>query len=287
VDVPFPQEMIADTLKEMELGEAKLGFELGEDQRLGFPANYLLRLTEALPKAKIEDGTGALTEMRLIKSPQEIECMRKACDISVKAYDRCLQQLKPGMTRREIADRLYISMIEEGAHPRHPGFLMLNSSTRYDDRRYNKGDRMIADFGACFEGYYGDITRMAIFGEPTDEHKKDHQTACDVIQLCFESMQPGTPIAELSRAANRELVKRGYQAVDSPKRIGHGIGMARAEPPSLNEVETELHRPGMILALEPKVRSDKSAVHLEEDVLITAKGPEFLTTGCRDLRVIT
>jgi Xaa-Pro aminopeptidase len=81
-------------------------------------------------------------------------------------------------------------------------------------------------------------------------------------------------------------LKRGYQAVDSPKRIGHGIGMSRAEPPSLNEVETEIHRPGMILALEPKVRSDKSAVHLEEDVLITEKGPEFLTTGCRRLDVI-
>jgi Xaa-Pro dipeptidase len=286
VDVPFPQEMIADTLKEIGLGEAKLGFELGEDQRLGFPANYLLRLTEALPKAKIEDGTGALTEMRLIKSPQEIECMRKACDISVKAYDRCLPQLRPGMTRREIADKLYISMIEEGAHPRHPGFLMLNASTRYDDRRYDKGDRMIADFGACYEGYYGDITRMAIFGQPNDEQKKDHRMACDVIQLCFEAMQPGTPIAELSRIANRELVRRGYQSVDSPKRIGHGIGMARAEPPSLNEVEKEVHRTGMILALEPKVRSDKSAVHLEEDVLITERGPEFLTSGREQLRVI-
>jgi Xaa-Pro aminopeptidase len=286
VDVPFPQEVIADTLKEIGLGEAKLGFELGEDQRLGFPANYLLRLTEALPKAKIEDGTGALTEMRLIKSPQEIECMRKACDISVKAYDRCLPQLKPGMTRREIADRLYISMIEEGAHPRHPGFLMLNASTRYDDRRYDKGDRMIADFGACYEGYYGDITRMAIFGQPNDEQKKDHRMACDVIQLCFEAMQPGTPIAELSRITNRELLRRGYQSVDSPKRIGHGIGMARAEPPSLNEVEKEVHRPGMILALEPKVRSEKSAVHLEEDVLITEQGPEFLTAGREELRVI-
>jgi Xaa-Pro dipeptidase len=285
-DVPFPQEMIADTLKEIGLAEAKLGFELGDDQRLGFPVNYLSRLTEALPKAQIKDGTAALTEMRLIKSLSEIEFMRKACDISIQAYDRCLPQLKPGMTRREIADRLFISMIEEGAHPRHPGFLMLNSSTRYDDRRYNKGDRMIADFGACYEGYYGDITRMAIFGEPTDEHKKDHQTAYDVIQLCFESMQPGTSIAELSHVANRELVKRGYQAVDSPKRIGHGIGMSRAEPPSLNEVETEIHRPGMILALEPKVRSEKSAVHLEEDVLITDKGPEFLTTGCRRLDVI-
>jgi Xaa-Pro aminopeptidase len=224
--------------------------------------------------------------MRLIKSPQEIDCMRKACDISVKAYDRCLPQLKPGMTRREIADRLYISMIEEGAHPRHPGFLMLNSSTRYDDRRYEKGDRMIADFGACYEGYYGDITRMAIYGQPNDEQKKDHRMACDVIQLCFEAMQPGAPIAELSRIANRELLRRGYQSVDSPKRIGHGIGMARAEPPSLNEVEKEVHRAGMILAVEPKVRSEKSAVHLEEDVLITEQGPEFLTAGREELRVI-
>ena len=286
VDVPFPEKMIAGCLKAMGLGEAKLGFELGDDQRLGIPANYLLRLTEALPKAQIKDGTAALTEMRLIKSPQEIEFMRKACDISMKAYDRCLPQLRPGMTRREVADKLYISMIEEGAHPRHPGFLMLNSSTRYDDRRYDKGDRMIADFGACYEGYYGDITRMAIFGPASEEQKKDHRMACDVIQLCFDVMQPDTPIAELSRVANRELVKRGYQAVDSPKRIGHGIGMARAEPLSLNEVEKELHRPGMILALEPKVRSEKSAVHLEEDVLITERGPEFLTTGREELRII-
>jgi Xaa-Pro aminopeptidase len=285
-DVPFPQAMIAGCLKEMGLGEAKLGFELGDDQRLGFPVNYLSGLTEALPKAEIKDGSAALTEMRLIKSPQEIEFMRKACAISVKAYARCLPQLKPGMTRREIADRLFISMIEEGAHPRHPGFLMLNASTRYDDRRYNQGDRMVADFGACYEGYYGDVTRMAIFGEPTGEHKRDHETACDVIDLCFESMQPGAPIAEASRVANRELVRRGYQAVESPKRIGHGIGMARAEPPSLNEVETELYRPGMVLALEPKVRSEKSAVHLEEDILVTDKGPQFLTAGCRDLRVI-
>jgi Xaa-Pro aminopeptidase len=285
-DVPFPEEMIGSCLKEMGLGESKLGFELGDDQRLGFPVNYLTRLTEALPKAQIEDGTAALTEMRLIKSPQEIAFMRTACEISVRAYDRCLPQLKPGMTRREVADRLYISMIEEGAHPRHPGFLMLNSSTLYDDRRYNKGDRMIADFGACYEGYYGDVTRMAILGEPTAAQRKDHETACDVIDLCFESMQPGTPIAEVSRVANRELVRRGYQAVDSPKRIGHGIGMSRAEPPSLNEVETELYRPGMVLALEPKVRSNDSAVHLEEDVLITEEGPEFLTRGCRKLGII-
>ncbi len=286
VDVPFPQEMIADCLKEMGLAEGRLGFELGEDQRLGFPVNYLSRLSEALPKAKIRDGSPALCELRIIKSALEVDAMRRACEISMKAYDHCLPQLRPGITRREVAERLFIAMIEEGANPRTPGFLMLNASTAYDDRRYERGDRMVADFGACYAGYFGDITRMAIFGPPSTEQKKEHQAAWDLIRRCFDAMKPGTPIAELSRIANRELEQRGYPKVESPKRIGHGIGLARAEPPSLNEVEKELHRPGMILALEPKVRTEKGSVHLEEDVLITESDPKFLTSGAGELRTI-
>jgi Xaa-Pro aminopeptidase len=286
VDVPFPQEMISNFLKEMGLGEAKLGFELGDDQRLGFPVNYLTRLTEGLPKAKILDASPALCEQRITKSTLEQDTMRKACEISVRAYDRSLPLLHPGMTRREVAERLFISMTEEGANPRTPGFLMLNSSTAYDDRRYEKGDRMVADFGACYAGYYGDITRMAIFGAPTDDQKKEHQLASELIQRCGEAMKPGTPIAELPRIANRELANNGYLTVESPKRIGHGIGLARAEPPSINEVEKALHLPGMVLALEPKVRTEKGSVHLEEDVLITENGAEFLTAGAGELRVI-
>ena len=99
VDAPFiiraavALYMIAASIKEMGLGESKLGFELGDDQRLGIPVNYLSGLTEALPKAQIKDGSAALNEMRVIKSPREIEFMRKACEISVKAYDRCLPQM--------------------------------------------------------------------------------------------------------------------------------------------------------------------------------------------------
>ena len=286
VDVPFPQQMVPNSLKEMGLAQARVGFELGENQRLGFPVNYLTQLGEALPKAQIRDGSPALCELRMIKSSEEISFMRRACEISVQAYERCLPDLKPGMSRREVAERLFIAMIEEGANPRTPGFLMLNASTAYDDRRYQKGDRMVADLGACHEGYFGDITRMAIFGPPSAEQKKEHQAAWDLIRRCGEAMRPGEPIAELSRIANRELEKRGYPGVESPKRIGHGIGLARAEPPSLNEVERELHRPGMILALEPKVRTPKGSVHLEEDVLITENGPEFLTSGAEELRVI-
>ncbi|MEK7782426.1 MAG: Xaa-Pro peptidase family protein [Candidatus Binatota bacterium] len=286
VDVPFPQETITDCLKEMGLGEARLGFELGDDQRLGFPVNYLSGLGEALPKGKVRDASPALCEMRIIKSALEIEAMRRACEISMKAYDRCFPQLRAGMTRGEIAGRLFIAMIEEGANPRTPGFLMLNASTAYDDRRYQRGDRMVADFGACYGGYFGDITRMAIFGAPSAEQKKEHQAAWDLIRRCFEAMKPGAPIAELSRIANRELEQRGYPKIESPKRIGHGIGLARAEPPSLNEVEKALHTPGMILALEPKVRTEKGSVHLEEDVLITEGGAEFLTSGAGELRAI-
>ena len=286
VDVPFPREMISDFLSDMGYGSARLGFELDDDQRLGFPVNYLTRLTEALPKAKIEDGSRALTEQRLYKSALEMENMRKACDISQRAYDRMLADLKAGVTRREVADRLYIAMIEEGAHPRHPGFLMLNASTKYDERRYEKGDRMIADFGACYAGYYGDITRMAIFGAPSEDQKKEHGLALHLIRECVKTMKPGTPIAEIPRVANAELTKNGYPEVASPKRIGHGIGMARAEPPSISEAEVLTVEPGMVLAIEPKVRIPGASVHLEEDVFITADGAEPLTVGAERLYVI-
>jgi len=286
VDVPFPQEMISEFLKDIGYGEAKLGFELGDDQRLGFPVNYLTGLTEALPKAKIEDASKGLTEQRIRKSDRELECMRRACDISVKAYDRIVPQLESGLPRREVAERLFIAMIEEGAHPRHPGFLMLNSSTAYDERRYEKGARMVADFGACYQGYFGDITRMAIFGEPTAEQRKEHELAVHLIRECAAAMKPASPISEIPRVANRELVKHGYPEVTSPKRIGHGIGLARAEPPSINEVEQWTHEPGMVLAIEPKVRTPNASVHLEEDVLITTKGAEFLTAGAERLDVI-
>ena len=72
VDVPFPREMLSEFLTDMGFGSAKVGFELDDDQRLGFPVNYLTQLTEALPKAKIEDGSRALTEQRLFKSPREM-----------------------------------------------------------------------------------------------------------------------------------------------------------------------------------------------------------------------
>lgn len=286
VDVPFPREMISDFLSDMGYGSARLGFELDDDQRLGFPVNYLTRLTEALPKAKIEDGSRALTEQRLYKTALEMENMRKACDISQRAYDRMLPDLKAGVTRREVADRLYIAMIEEGAHPRHPGFLMLNASTKYDERRYEKGARMIADFGACYAGYYGDITRMAIFGAPSEDQKKEHGLALHLIRECVKIMKPGTPIAEIPRVANAELTKNGYPEVASPKRIGHGIGMARAEPPSISEAEVLTVEPGMVLAIEPKVRIPGASVHLEEDVFITADGAEPLTAGAERLYII-
>lgn len=286
VDVPFPRAMISDFLNDMGYGSARLGFELDDDQRLGFPVNYLTQLTEALPKARIEDGSRALTEQRLYKSEREMENMRKACDISVRAYDRVLPDLKAGVTRREVAERLYIAMIEEGAHPRHPGFLMLNASTKYDERRYEKGDRMIADFGACYAGYYGDITRMAIFGAPSADQEKEHGLALHLIRECVKIMKPGTPIAQIPRVANAELTRNGYPEVASPKRIGHGIGMARAEPPSISEAEVLNVEPGMVLAIEPKVRIPGASVHLEEDVFITADGAEPLTAGADVLNVI-
>ena len=228
VDVPFPREMLSEFLTDMGYGSAKVGFELDDDQRLGFPVNYLTQLTEALPKAKIEDGSRALTEQRLFKSPREMDNMRRACDISVRAFDRILPDLKAGVTRREVAERLYIAMIEEGAHPRHPGFLMLNASTKYDERRYEKGDRLIADFGACYESYYGDITRQAIFGATERRPDQGARTGAAPDPGVCQGDEAGNPHqrdpAGGQRRAEEERLPRGGEPQAHRTRHRNGPG---------------------------------------------------------------
>ena len=109
-------------------------------------------------------------------------------------------------------------MIEEGAHPRHPGFLMLNSSTRYDDRRYNKGDRMVADFGACYEGSIPVTSReIHPFGDPTADHKKDHETACDVIATLLRVYAARDPHRRALPGRQPRAAKRGYPERRQPQ----------------------------------------------------------------------
>jgi len=171
-------------------------------------------------------------------------------------------------------DRLYISMIEEGAHPRHPvSDAELVDALRRS--RYNKGEPHVADFGACTKDTTATSRAWRFFGERRRITKKITRPLRRN-SARFESMQPRTH-RRTSRVANRELLKRAIRALTATKRIGHGIGMARAEPPSLNEVETDPpsgNDPGF--RTQSKIGEERCG-HLEEDVSDTEKGPEFLT----------
>ena len=136
-------------------------------------------------------------------------------------------------------------MIEERRPSAPSGFLMLNSSTRYDDRRYNKGDRAVADFGACYEAIMATSRAWRSSANHGRSQERSRDPPRDVIQLCFESMQPGTPIAELSLVRQPRTVETRLSGASTvPSASVMRIGMARADTAAAAEVETEVHRRG-------------------------------------------
>jgi Xaa-Pro aminopeptidase len=85
-------------------------------------------------------------------------------------------------------------------------------------------------------------------------------------------------------AANRVFAKYGYPPLVGSKRVGHGLGLSVAEPPSLGMGDDTILEPGMVLTPEPRfVIASGARIHIEEDIVITETGCELLTTGAYDL----
>jgi Xaa-Pro dipeptidase len=290
VDVPFPLELVGEMLRDVGLDRpgARIGAELGTNERLGLPITEFVRLQqEMLPRAEFVDAAPLLRELKIHKSPLEIALIRRACDISQAAWERTCERLHAGMTGRQVAETLTIAMLELGADLTHPG--KINQAYPLD-HVYQKGDAVWCDYGAIYRGYNADIARRAVFGAPTDEQKRQHELIWNIASRCISAVKPGVRASDVARVCNEELRAAGYPELVGPKRVGHGIGLLPSEPPSLSLADDTVLEPGMVVTPEPRIDLSKTErLHVEEDVVVSAHDPaghEWLSRGGVELRVI-
>lgn len=278
VDAPFPPQVAADVLRELGLAEARIGWELGASQRLWFSVRHLEAIREALPRARFVDGSGTIEALRLRKTPLEVEKIREAIQTAQTAYDRLAAELRVGMTAREVTARLTVLMIEQGADLRNPGGIGGDFTGLPDDYQFVVGDVKRFDFGAVRAGYWSDICRRVVFG--ANEQAERHQEVLwRMMTRCIEALGPGVPVARIHQVHNEELERAGYPPLPPGKRVGHGLGLDPSEPPSLSAAEDTLLEPGMVVTIEPRFNADYGLAHLEEDLVITENGCEWLSGG--------
>ena len=193
----FPVELLKSVCGDLGINAGKIGAELGREQRLGMSYNDFVKITEELPNAEFIDASDILWELRMIKSAAEIDCLRKACEISSRAFEKCFQKVRPGMTEKEAAKILYDATVEEGGS----SVWVVSNSGHYNyesgflphpgNYTLEKGNLLWFDTGCQYNGYSSDFSRMAAICHFSDEQKKMYEIVDGITQKCVEAIRPG------------------------------------------------------------------------------------------------
>ena len=247
----------------------------------------------AAPEAGFPDASEALGELRLRKDSHEIEAMRKAVQIAQEALTALLPQVKVGMTERDLAGELVVQLLRHGSDSEMPltpivsaGPNSANPHASPTERKIQRGDFMLFDWGATFGGYISDLTRTYAIGEIEPELKKIHSVVQEANAAGCAAARPGSPCSAVDAAARAVIEKAGYGRFFT-HRTGHGIGMEVHEDPYMRSDNAQILEPGMAFTVEPGIYlPDRNGVRIEDNVVITESGVDVLSDMPRDLSVL-
>lgn len=222
---------------------------------------------------------------RAIKSPAEIALMQHAMDVTVEAYKVCVSLLREGMSQEEFLDNSAAAHKALGVEGRI--YCQFGESTAFPhgskELTYLKeGDVVLMDGSCTVEGYYSDISRTIVFGEPTQRHRDVWNLEKEAQAAAFAAAQVGVPCEEVDAAARKVITGAGfgpdYKVPGLPHRTGHGIGLDIHEWYHLVRGNKTPLTPGMCFSNEPMiVIYGEFGVRLEDCMYITEDGPRFFT----------
>jgi Xaa-Pro aminopeptidase len=209
--------------------------------------------------------------MRMVKTAEEIEAMRRAIAVAVQRFQKAFAALSPGAVESDISALFGgENMVQFGPSSALPH----GAST---SRALERGDAVLIDAWDRPEGYYYDITRSTFFGKPTDEYRKIWSIVLEAQSAAIERAAPGVPCFEVDAAARRVIERAGYGPYFT-HRLGHGLGIDVHEPPYMVGHDRTLLEPGMTFTSEPGIYLvGRFGVRIEDDVLVTDKGAESLS----------
>lgn len=220
---------------------------------------------------------------RMIKTEREIALLRESAKRSSAAVRQLIPHLHVGMRETEVADLLHQILEENGMETMTYGTIVASGKRGADvhgkptDKVIEKGDMVVVDFGAMYQGYTSDITRTIFFGEPGKKEREIFDIVLESYQCALKALETAETTAEVEAAHRKVFLDRGFEqyALNS---LGHGLGLEIHEAPRLAVGQNERLVPGMVFTIEPGLYiPGMCGVRIEDDVLMTPEGPEMIT----------
>lgn len=246
---------------------------------------------EALPCA-FTPASDLLAELRQSKDEEEIRRMKAAQKIADQALLRLWEEIRVGMTEKEIAARLQYLMLLGGAERMSFDPIVAsgeNSSMPHavpTDRRLRDGDFLTVDFGCVFEGYCSDTTRTVAIGHATEEMEKVYSTVLEAQLAGIALAKAGVVGRDVHEAAHDVIRKAGYGPYFGHG-YGHSLGIEIHEAPYFNARNTKPIPLGAVVSAEPGIYlPGKFGVRIEDVVILREDGCEDITALPKELIVL-
>lgn len=272
-----PYALAAKGLKDRGIAAGRLGIE----ERVQFV--FSDGLAKAAPAVTGVSGTPVTAGCRMIKDAHEIELMRLASRVTLKAYGAAWRALKEGMTQNDFAG------LVSAAHAR----LGFAGSAGVQVGQYSalphgsvtpqvieEGAILLIDGGCSVEGYRSDISRTFVLGKATDKMKAVFDIVHRAQTAAVRTARPGLACEAVDAAARKVIEDAGYGPGYTyfSHRLGHGLGMDVHEWTNFVKGNVTPMEPGMTFSDEPGIYiRGEFGVRLEDDLLVTPAGAELLT----------
>lgn len=278
-----PYQRVAQGLKDRGIGTGTIGME----ERIDFVFSHGVRT--AAPGAKIVSATPITAGCRMTKDAHELELMRLASIVTLKAYEAAYKSLKEGMTQSDFA-RLVSSAhrrlgFDGGAGVQVGEFSALPHGS-ITPQTIREGTILLIDGGCSIAGYQSDLSRTFLLGKPTDKMRRVFEIERRAQDAALAAAKPGVPCEAVDAAARKVIVDAGYGPDYKyfTHRVGHGIGMDGHEWPYLVRGNTLPLAPGMTFSDEPGIYlRGEFGVRLEDDMYITEDGAKLFTPQSESL----
>lgn len=261
-----------------------------EENRISFCDFQLFH--EAARGVRWKPMSGAVEELRMLKSPAEIATIRASVQLNSAAVEQALRRFRPSMTEVDLAAEIEYRMRRLGADG--PAFETIVASgersalphARPTDHPISPDRLLLVDVGATVAGYASDMTRTLAVGKLSPKLRRMYRAVLESQLAAVDAVKPGISCGAVDRAAREVLRGYGLDALFIHS-TGHGLGLEIHERPRVGRKERTKLQPDMVITIEPGAYQEGlGGVRIEDTVVVTSHGCEILTPTGKELVVL-
>ncbi|MGJ9382278.1 M24 family metallopeptidase [Salipaludibacillus sp. CF4.18] len=291
-DTHHPMEFFGEIIEQIGHGNRRIGVEMDSYY---FSAKAFLKLKASLTNATFVDGDLLVNEVRIIKSNQEIEYMKRAAIIADQAMYKGVERIRAGVRECDAAAIIYYNMISGtdafgGDYPSIVPLLPSGKNTgiphlTWTDRKFEEGDSVIVELAGCYKRYHVPLARTINIGKPSSQLDGIIPIVQEGIHEVLTKAKPGVTCGELEEVWRNSIGKYG---IKKEARLGYSVGLGY--PPDWGEHTASIRKgdrtvlqPNMTFHLIPALWFDRCGVEMSETFRVTDEGCETFTTFPREL----